>query len=499
MERSDEHERDGVARPAGLDPHRQERLDETVEAPRTGRSTEHGPDEVAGPAGTEPQEQEPLDGTVEAPPVLRIETRAELVSLLSEAAELEHGLVCSYLFTAFTLKEPDAAGLTPLQGEAVGRWREVLTGVALEEMLHLALVSNLLTAIGAAPHLARPPFPQSSRYYPAGITIELRRFSDATLTRFVHLERPEGVEIEDEVVEDPGVDLDAAPDAAPGALRTPEEEVEEVPAEAYATVGHLYQAIEDGFCHLVEERGEDDVFIGPPEAQATSDHFRFPELVAVTDLASARQALDVLVTQGEGVRGDWAEAHYGSFLTVRDELRALRRDDPRFDPAHPVLDNPLAHEPPEGAPDRLVDEPATVSVMQLLDGSYELMTAMLLRYFAHSDETEEALGTLVGSALRLMSAVVAPLGRLLTSLPAGTGHGDATAGPGFELESPVSVIPHRRAAWLVLHERLVELAAFADRLAGEGGPAPLGEVGQRLTDVARDLEPHLERRRLLPT
>lgn len=464
------------------------------------RSGEHEGAGGSTPASFDPDEQRLLDETVEAAPALRSETRAELVSLLSEAAELEHGLVCSYLFTAFTLKEPDAGGLTSLQAEAVGRWREVLTGVALEEMLHLALVSNLLTAVGSAPHLARPPFPQVSRYYPAGITIELRRFSDATLTRFVHLERPEGVEIEDEVVEDPGVDLEAdTPEVAPGALRTPEDEVEEVPAEAYATVGHLYQAIEDGICHLVEERGEDDVFIGPPEAQATSEHFRFPELVAVTDLASARQAIEVLVTQGEGVRGDWAEAHYGSFLTVRDELRALRRDDPGFEPAHPVIDNPLAHEPPEGAPDRLVDEPATASVMQLFDGSYELMTAMLLRYFAHSDETEEALGTLVQSALRLMSAVVAPLGRLLTSLPAGGGHGDATAGPGFELESPVSLIPHRRAAWLVLHERLVELAAFAERLAEEGGPAPLVEVGERLTDVARDLEPHLERRRLLPT
>ena len=462
-----------------------------------------GEEESAGganPAASDTEEQRTLGGTVDAAPALRIETRAELVSLLCEAAELEHGLVCSYLFTAFTLKDPETEGLTPLQAEAVGRWREVLTGVALEEMLHLALVSNLLTAVGAAPHLARPPFPQVSRYYPAGITIELRRFSDATLTRFVHLERPEGVEIEDEVVEDPGVDLEAGtPEAAPGALRTPEDEVEEVPAEAYATVGHLYQAIEDGFCHLVEERGEDDLFIGPPQAQATSEHFRFPELVAVTDLASARKALEVLVTQGEGVRGDWAEAHYGSFLTTRDELRALRRDDPGFDPAHLVLDNPIAHEPPEGAPERLVDEPVTASVMQLFDGSYELMTAMLLRYFAHSDETDEALGILVQSALRLMSAVVAPLGRLLTSLPAGGGHGDATAGPCFELESPVSLIPHRRAAWLVLHERLVELASFAERLTEEGGPLALDEVGEQLNGLARDLEPHLERRRLLPT
>lgn len=433
-------------------------------------------------------------------PALRIETREELISLLHEAAELEHGLVCSYLFTSFTLKDGEADGLRPAQVEAVGRWRDAITAVALEEMLHLALVSNLLTAVGAAPHLQRPLFPQVSRYYPAGITIELRHFSDATLTRFVHLERPEGVDIEEEVRSDPTVDLDAdAPEVAPGALRTPEDPVEEVPVEAYATVGHLYQAIEDGICLLVEERGEGDVFIGPPEAQATTAYFHFPDLVAVTDLASARQALDVLVTQGEGVRGDWTDAHYGTFLRIRDELRELRADDAHFDPARPVLANPLAHDPVGGAPDRLVTEPMSVTVMELFDGAYELMTTMLLRFFAHSDESDQALTTLVQSAIDLMFAAVRPLGVMLTALPAGDAHGGATTGPSFALQRPVSLIPHRRAAWLVLHERLVELADFARRLDDEGGPDGLAEVAAGIDDVARALEPHLEHRQLLPT
>jgi Ferritin-like len=44
----------------------------------------------------------------------------------------------------------------------VGRWRKTLTGIAIEEMLHLALVANVMTAIGAAPRLARPNFPRRS-------------------------------------------------------------------------------------------------------------------------------------------------------------------------------------------------------------------------------------------------------------------------------------------------------------------------------------------------
>ena len=433
-------------------------------------------------------------------PALQIETRDELVSLLHEAAELEHGLVCSYLFTALTLKEDDAEDLSRLQAEAVTRWRRLLTSVALEEMLHLALVSNLLTALGAAPHLRRPAFPQTSRYYPGGITIELRRFSDATITRFIHLERPEGVDIEEEVLSDRAVDDDAdAPEAAPGALRAPADEVDEVPAEAFSTVGHLYQAIEDGLCRLVEQRGEEGVFIGPPRAQATASDFQLPDLVAVTDLESARRAVEVLVVQGEGVRGDWTEAHYGKFLRVRDELRTLRADDEDFDPSRPVLANPTVHESVAGADGSLVEDPITGAVMTLCNTSYELMTAMLLRFFSHTDESDDALTTLVESALGLMSSTIRPLGSLLTTLPAGASHGAVTAGPSFEFSRSVSLIPHRRAAWLVFHERLVELAAFAHRIVEDGGPDMLVQIGEGLAATARGLEPHLGGSPIRPT
>ena len=49
--------------------------------------------------------------------------------------------------------------------------------------------------------------------------------------------------------------------------------------------------------------GEDAVFIGPPRAQAVTDIFEWPELLAVTDLASARQAIETIVEQARGARG----------------------------------------------------------------------------------------------------------------------------------------------------------------------------------------------------
>src|SRR5436305_12237270 len=90
---------------------------------------------------------------------LAVENRGQLIYLLREAAELEHGIMCQYLFAAFSLKQSTDEGLTSEQLEAVGRWRRTVLEVVRQEMLHLSLVQNLLTAIGAAPHLGRPNLP----------------------------------------------------------------------------------------------------------------------------------------------------------------------------------------------------------------------------------------------------------------------------------------------------------------------------------------------------
>jgi hypothetical protein len=82
-----------------------------------------------------------------------VTTREELIYLLSRASEIEHGLACVYLYAGYSLKS-DAAegGLTPEQAQTVISWKRKIARVAIEEMLHLAQVSNLLTAIGGAPH-----------------------------------------------------------------------------------------------------------------------------------------------------------------------------------------------------------------------------------------------------------------------------------------------------------------------------------------------------------
>src|SRR5436190_18403204 len=85
-----------------------------------------------------------------------IEDREELIFILSEAAALEHMIMCQYLYAAFSLKRDVGEGITAEQLRAIKRWERVVYNVATQEMLHLALVSNLLSAIGASPFFSRP-------------------------------------------------------------------------------------------------------------------------------------------------------------------------------------------------------------------------------------------------------------------------------------------------------------------------------------------------------
>jgi nitrite reductase/ring-hydroxylating ferredoxin subunit len=415
-------------------------------------------------------------------PRIVVENREELIYLMSEASEIEHMLMLEYLFAALSLKTDASEGLTEEQLEAVKRWEGLILEVATQEMLHLALWGNLLTAIGGAPHFVRPNFPQPLKYYPPGFQLALLPFSEQTLGNFVFNERPEGMEYD-------APELELAREAMPPLLTDAV-----VPYEPeFATQAHLYRAIERGFERLIEKYGERRVFIGPPEAQATQRYFRWPELVPVTDLASAQAAIDTIVEQGEGARGDRHEAHFGKFLRVLAEYLEFKERDPSFEPARPVMAAWVR--PPGGTspPDpTLITDPTTAGVADLFNAAYEVMLQMLVRFFAHTEETAEELQTLSRTAVGAMSLLIKPLGQLLTTLPVGAEFPGKTAGPNFEFYRTDYLLPHRHSAWVLMHERLLELADYCARLSARpGAPTELAAIGKSLRKLASGLEQHI--------
>jgi hypothetical protein len=252
----------------------------------------------------------------------------------------------------------------------------------------------------------------------------------------------------------------------------------------FATVGHLYRSIEQGLARLADKFGERHLFVGPPRAQATSTDFRWPELVAVTDLASAQQALDTILEQGEGARGHWEAAHFGAFVRILEEFREMLAANPAFDPVRPVMFAKVRRaEHDDAIP--LIGDRVTARCTDLFNVSYEILLQILERYFAHTEETDAQLSTLASAAVTVMAGVLRPLGDLITTLPAGPEHPGRTAGPSFELfYEDDDLLPHRESAWVLLEERLRDAAAFCSVLA-KSAPE---RVGRALGPVHRALD-----------
>lgn len=418
---------------------------------------------------------------------LIIENREELLFLLGQASQLEHMLMCEYLFAVFSFKRDVSEGVTPEQLEAITRWDRVISTVAAQEMLHLALASNMLSAIGSSAHFNRPNFPQHSRYFPAGVKVALLPFGKDALLHFLFLERPEGLDREDAaLLEGRGVQEEmGAPVVITSQTLLPE-------AEEFNTVGHLYRGIEEGFKHLVEKQGEPQIFIGPPKAQASQQYFGWPELIPVTNLASAIRAIETIVEEGEGARGDWRNAHYGKFLQVYNEYLDLKKQDPTFEPTRPVAPA-FVRQPFDTEPAHLIADPVTAGVSNLFNGSYATLLSMLNRFFLHGGETGEEFTLLSGVSVDLMFEVIRPLGILLTTLPIGPHLPGVNAGASFETFRLGShPLPHRYGAWAIIHERLVELADFAATLkVHEPISRDLPPVEASLRTFADRLAPHI--------
>jgi len=92
---------------------------------------------------------------------LSLPSREKLAHALCEAAELEHDLMCTYLYAAFSLKSGTEEGLSEQEGEAVARWRRAIIAIALDEMGHLTAVWNIASALGVSPPFTRDNFPLS--------------------------------------------------------------------------------------------------------------------------------------------------------------------------------------------------------------------------------------------------------------------------------------------------------------------------------------------------
>jgi CDGSH-type Zn-finger protein/uncharacterized Fe-S cluster protein YjdI len=357
-----------------------------------------------------------------------VETREQLIYLLAEAAEIEHGLMCCYLFAAFSLRTNDDS-LPAERRATLARWRQTIMAVAQDEMTHLALVSNVLSAVGSAPHFGRANFPVAPGYHPAGIIVSLAPFDRGTLEHFIYLERPEGSN-------DP-----EGEGFAPFAYHRRQSPGRLVPsAQDYETIGQLYRGIRDGLARLSEAMGEKALFVGDDRLQIGAEHFPMAGLSKVRDLADAQAAIDTIVRQGEGTTNADASSHHARFVEVHAEYMDLLAREPGFVAARPVARNPVMRRPP--VPDGLVwiDAEPAATILDLGNAAYSLMLRSLSAVFsplALDDETKNATSEMCLLAMH----VVAPVADHLTTLPASTTVPGLNAGLTFTMSRSLTAPP----------------------------------------------------------
>ncbi len=411
-----------------------------------------------------------------------IKDRAELVYLLTEAAEFEHTVMCSYLYALWTLKRSTDEGVTEEELAAIERWRKQIRTVALEEMLHLCLVNNLLAAFGSSPHLRKPEFPVPAGRFPADLILNLSPFDESTVQHFMFIERPLEIDVPDGV-----------------AFRHVEHYHREIRSDLlsptptdYASQGHLYHSIANGFDQLADELGVDALFAGHGDAQVDAAQFPLPGIFAVTDLESAHRAIEEIVLQGEGAPAHRDDSHYARFESVHDELKALMAKRPGFEPARPAAVNPRLVDPLRPESCTLVKDPRATRVVDLGNATYTLMIRTFAQVFAPNPLPQAMRTGLARAATELMYALTT-VGEAATKLPLTAG-GDVAAGLSFELPRSVGALVQRGAAQ-ILSERASELAGAARAIEADvelpGVADALAAVAKRLAWVHEEFETKL--------
>jgi rubrerythrin len=211
-----------------------------------------------------------------------LDTLDGLRDALQQAVELEHATIPPYLYAYYSFNDPS------------GQVPQLIRSVVIEEMGHMSLACNMLNAIGGHPSIDDPSFvPKFPGPLPGGVEtgfeVGLAPFSlDLVEKVFMEIEEPEH-----------RVDVGGAP-PDPGAVGV--------------TIGEFYDAIEAAIEQLPSSS-----FSGAPGLQVTNSD---PEVIAVSDVASAKHAIGIIKDQGEGTSqspveaGTDTPAHYYRFAEI---------------------------------------------------------------------------------------------------------------------------------------------------------------------------------------
>jgi hypothetical protein len=391
-----------------------------------------------------------------------------LVEMVRQASELEQSLCVQYLYAAFTLRMAGEPGLTASEASLTQQWGQQIMRIGIQEMYHLLLASNLLTAVNAVPNMWRPNFPQpASRYSEIDLPSLLSPFSSETVSRFMCWEKPDRTGWWDTFCANCG-------DQARARLGLLQVAAAEPPP--YRSIGQMYGIVREALL-------DNPDWIDPTSAdrQVTSAMVPFkPRVTPITTSEQAAYYIDIIVREGEG-GPDWeSKSHFAYFHQILNQLQQIDGSGPGFPMAWPTVENPIYNPANQKPGTSLIDDPSVQRVGQLFNDLYLLLVLVLVRLFTPNGETPAERRSLADAAMAVMPLGIKPLAVLLTRLPAGVSYPDRYAGPSFELPQTVTPLSADRAETLpILYDAMVAITQRCRILSVSEtglGPSALGQL-----------------------
>lgn len=341
-----------------------------------------------------------------SPPLyMRLDSKEDLLVALQQAIELEHSTIPPYLCALYSIKPGTNTEVADL-----------IRSVVIEEMLHMALVSNLLVSVGGSPQIGNPGFvPRYPGPLPGGLrgglTVRLRRCSIAQVRDvFMSIEEPEDTE---EPVDRRGY---------PGG-----------PNEVHPyTIGWFYDEIKKA---LKDLSGAGQITFGNAERQV-SDWTGTGKLYVINSLEDALAAIDEIKVQGEGASPlnpddtDRELAHYYKFSEIVNGRRIVvglhgysyTGEHIPFDPdgVWPMMDDPDTALLLPGSRALILSNQFSETYQTLLNGLHRCFNG-------EPDYIGQAVGIMYSLSV---------IARRLMQTPSGLADG-TTAGPSFQLPVPL--------------------------------------------------------------
>ena len=265
----------------------------------------------------------------------------DLKAHLQTAIEVELSTIPLYLFTYYSIRrQPNIKGVRREKSAAMRTYANkaggILMSVAIEEMLHMALVGNILRSLDGMPSIyGKSPasYPTNLSHHKKGFSIGLSKLTLDQLTKFMAVEQPAPVEHE------------------------PQGDNWDTLGQFYEYIISLIELTEDGdykneSLQLADGKGyyassNIDTIYPEHSWDKRPKHAQFPNsddsggLIRITDKKSALEAIVEITEQGEGFQGDpthqyddkdqLEESHWYKYKELHDELSEMELTENELD------------------------------------------------------------------------------------------------------------------------------------------------------------------------